>query len=72
MVVGSDGAAHKRVVKTGIRTPEDVQITEGLSAADNVITEGSFGLDEGTKVKLGGADEDKPAAGKAAAAGDKD
>ena len=73
MVVGGDGAAHKRVVKTGIRTADKVQITGGLSTADNVIVEGSYGLDEGTKVNLGGgADEEKPAAGKAAAAGEKD
>ena len=55
MVVGADGAAHKRAVKIGIRTPEAVQITGGLSAADNVITEGSYGLDDGTKVTVGNA-----------------
>ena len=57
MVVGSDGAAHKRVVTVGIRTAENIQITDGLTAADNVITEGSYGLDDGTKITLGA---DKP------------
>lgn len=56
MVAGADGVAHKRAVTVGIRTPEQVQITSGLSAADNVITEGSYGLDEGTKITLGSAD----------------
>jgi HlyD family secretion protein len=71
VVVGADGAAHKKTVKVGIRTPETIQILSGLSATDNVITEGGYGLDDGTKVKIGkpGADkedDDKPAAGKAA------
>jgi RND family efflux transporter MFP subunit len=61
MVLGPDGAAHKRAVKVGVRTPENVQITSGLSATDTVITEGGYGLDDGTKVKVGkaGASEDK-------------
>ena len=53
MVVGSDGNAHKRPVKVGIRTPEKVQITSGLSSADTVIVEGSYGMDDGTKVTVG-------------------
>ena len=55
MVVGSDGAAHKRPVKLGIRTPGAVQILSGLSLSDNVITDGSYGLDDGTKVMIGTA-----------------
>lgn len=58
MILGADGAAHKRAVKVGIRTPEAVQILSGLSANDTVITDGGYGLDEGTKVKVG-----KPEAG---------
>lgn len=50
MVEGSDGAAHRRAVSVGIRTETMVQITSGLSTSDNVITQGSYGLDEGTKV----------------------
>ncbi len=65
MVISADGAAHKRVVSVGIRTPEAVQILSGLSTTDNVITGGGYGLDEGTKVSVGKPDdEDK--------AGDKD
>ena len=67
MVVGSDGAAHKRVVTVGIRTAENVQITDGLKTSDNVITEGSYGLDDGTKITLAADKPDegaeKPAAG---------
>jgi multidrug efflux pump subunit AcrA (membrane-fusion protein) len=71
MVIGADGAAHKKSVQTGIQDGEDVQITKGLTTSDMVITSGSYGLDEGTKVKIGKADEDE---GKGAAdkGGDKD
>ncbi len=81
LVVGADGAAHKRPVTLGIRTPETVQILSGVSAGDNVVTEGGYGLDDGTKVKVGkpGEDDDKPgddkpsaAKEKPGAAGDKD
>jgi len=52
MIAGSDGLAHKRVVMVGIRTAKNLQVTQGLSTGDNVITEGSYGLDEGTKITL--------------------
>jgi HlyD family secretion protein len=68
-VVATDGTAHKKSVKVGIRTPETVQILSGLAPTDNVISEGGYGLDDGTKVKIGkpGADkddDDKPGAAK--------
>ncbi len=75
MVIGSDGAAHSRPVKLGIQDGDDVQVLSGLATADNVITVGSYGLDEGTKVKIGpAADEDKggDADDKKPAAGGKD
>ena len=61
MVIGQDGVAHKKAVDVGIQDAGEVQITGGISSSDNVITEGSYGLDEGTKVTVGkpGADEDK-------------
>lgn len=77
MVVGSDGAAHRKPVKLGIQDGDDVQVLSGLSPSDTVITGGAYALDEGTKVKVGAAeDEDKqPGAGgddKSPAKGDKD
>ena len=60
MVIGSDGAAHSKPVKLGIQDAGDVQVLSGITPADTVITSGSYGLDEGTKVKIGPAgDEDK-------------
>ena len=60
MVISVDGTAHKRAVNVGIRTPETVQILSGITAADDVIIDGGYGLDEGTKVTVGkpGADDD--------------
>jgi multidrug efflux pump subunit AcrA (membrane-fusion protein) len=71
MVIGTDGAAHKKAVTLGISDGEDVQVLNGVAPGDTVITGGAYGLDEGTKVKVGKADEDeaKPAADKG---GDKD
>ncbi len=70
LVVAGDGTAHKRAVKVGMRTSEAVQILSGVTASDLVVTDGGYGLDDGTKVKIGKkgdddktSDSDKPAAG---------
>jgi HlyD family secretion protein len=63
MVVGTDGAAHKTPVELGINDGDDVQVTKGLSGSEIVITTGSYGLDDGTKVKVGKAAEDEDHAG---------
>ncbi len=63
MVVGSDNKAHAKPVKLGIEDGEDVQILDGLTAADHVITQGAYGLDDGTPVKIEAAgSDDKPSA----------
>jgi len=75
MVIGPDGAAHKKAVTLGIEDGDDVQVLSGLSLSDNVITGGAYALDENTKVKIGPAeDEDKggDAGDKKPAAGGKD
>ena len=63
MVIGSDSKAQKKAVQTGIQDGEDIQITEGITAGDMVITTGAYGLDKGTKVKIGKGDEDDDKAG---------
>jgi HlyD family secretion protein len=70
-VIGSDSTAQKKTVQTGIQDGDDIQITQGLTTSDMVITTGAYGLDKGTKVKIGKADEDedKPTTDKG---GDKD
>ncbi len=67
MVVGSDGAAHKKAVTLAISDGDDVQVLSGVAASDMVITGGAYGLDDGTKVKVGpaeGEDKAKPGASK--------
>jgi len=63
MVVGADGAAHKTPVELGINDGDDVQVTKGLEGSETVIIIGSYGLDDGTKVKVGKAAEDEGHAG---------
>src|SRR5258708_4785539 len=52
MVVGSDGRAHQKAVKLGIRENDDVQIVEGVNEGDKVVTVGAYGLPDNTRVKL--------------------
>jgi multidrug efflux pump subunit AcrA (membrane-fusion protein) len=69
MIITPEGAAAKRAVTLGIQSATSVQVLNGLSAADTVITTGAYGLDEGTKVKIGTAPAEESAK---KAAGDKD
>jgi multidrug efflux pump subunit AcrA (membrane-fusion protein) len=55
MVVGADGAAHRKPVTLGLEDAGKVQITSGLNPGDLVITDGAYGLDDGVKVKVGAA-----------------
>jgi HlyD family secretion protein len=70
MVVGADGAAHKKAVTLGIGDGEDVQVLNGIAPGDMVITGGAYGLDEGTKVKVGAADADDAAKPESKGGGD--
>lgn len=64
MVVGADGAAHRKTVTVGLQDAEDAQITSGLAPSDMVITNGAYGLDDGAKVKVGPAEDDNKKSGK--------
>lgn len=68
LVVGADGKVRKQAVKVGVRASEAVQILSGVSPADTVVTEGGYGLDDGTRVSVGAPKADP---GVPAAAGDK-
>ena len=59
MVVDSQSTAHLKPVTTGIRLPDNVQILTGISPGDLVIDTGGYGLQDGTKVKLGAPGDDK-------------
>ena len=66
MRVGSDGLSYQQEVKVGIRNGDDVQILEGVSPNDKVVTSGAYGLPDKTKVKVEAAEapagEPKPSA----------
>ena len=64
LLVQADGTTKKQPVKVGIRTADAVQILSGVSGSDSVVTQGGYGLDNGTRVTVG-----KPGA---ASEGDKD
>ncbi len=53
--VFSDGIAVSRMVTTGVRTADRIQITSGLSAGDVVLTSGLDEVREGQAVRAGGA-----------------
>jgi RND family efflux transporter MFP subunit len=67
MVIDAQSQAHSRDVKTGIQTPQQVQIVSGLKPGEQIVTQGAYGLPDGTKVKIEKPEEssagEKPAAG---------
>jgi len=52
MVIGNDGAAHKREIETGIQNTDSVQIVSGLKPGEQVVSVGAYGLPDNTKVKV--------------------
>jgi HlyD family secretion protein len=71
MVVGPDSTAVKKKVELGIADDGDVQVLSGLQGSEQVITAGSYGIDPGTKVKIGKAgDDDDDKSGAADKGGD--
>ncbi len=56
MLAGTDGRAHQKVVKLGIRNGDDVQIVDGVSSSDKVVASGAYGLPDNTKIKVEAAE----------------
>jgi HlyD family secretion protein len=52
MLAGADGRAHQKAVKVGIRNGDDVQIVEGVTDSDKVVSTGAYGLPDKTKIKI--------------------
>ena len=52
LIAGSDGRAHQKTVKLGIRNGDDQQIAEGVTESDKVVTTGAYGLPDKTKIKI--------------------
>jgi HlyD family secretion protein len=60
MLVGADGRAHQKAVKVGVRQGDDVQILEGVTASDKIVTNGAYGLPDNTKIKVEAAPAEAP------------
>lgn len=52
--VVKDGLADEKVVETGLRTEEHIQILSGLEKGDSVVVSGNFQLKKGAAVKVKG------------------
>ena len=57
MQVSADGHAHQQNVKIGIRLGDEVQVTEGLHAGDQVVARGAYGLPDNSKIKAESTNE---------------
>lgn len=53
MVVDAKSIAHERKVAVGIRTPDKIEITNGLKEGETVVIEGNYALPDGAKVQVG-------------------
>jgi HlyD family secretion protein len=56
MLAGSDGRAHQKAVKVGIRNGDDIQIVDGVTQSDKVVSSGAYGLPDKTKIKIEAAE----------------
>ena len=59
MVVDATNTARETKVVIGIRTPDKIEITEGLSGGETVVIEGNYALPDGTKVEINEEKEDE-------------
>jgi len=51
-VIGSDGKAHKKDIKVGLRDKDLVQATDGIKLGDVVVTSGGYALSDGLGVHV--------------------
>ena len=62
--VSKGDKVEKRKVTVGIRDGNRVEITEGLEENERVVTQGAYGLGDGTKIKIVQGEEKKDASEK--------
>jgi preprotein translocase subunit YajC len=60
MIAGTDGKAHQRKVKVGVRNKTLAEITSGIQEGDPVITAGGYALPDATKIKVEAPSEVEP------------
>lgn len=51
-VIGPDGVAARRAVKSGLRIADGIEIRDGLAPGERVITRGFLGLSAGKRVQV--------------------
>ena len=71
LLAGPDGRAHQKAVKLGIHNGDDVQILEGITATDKVVSTGAYGLPDKTKIKIEAAEAPAEGASQGAKEGSK-
>jgi len=59
MVVDAANLAHETKVTIGIRTPDKIEITEGLLGGETVVIEGNYALPDGTKIAVAAEKRDE-------------
>jgi len=59
MVVDDKSIAHETKVTIGLRTPDKIEITEGLKGGETVVIEGNFSLPDGAKIEVAKEEEKK-------------
>jgi membrane fusion protein (multidrug efflux system) len=52
VLISENGGAVLKEVKTGVRKPAEIEITEGLKEGDTIITSGLLFLKDGMPVKF--------------------
>lgn len=60
---------EKRKVTVGIRDDEQIEITDGLKDNERVVTQGAYGLGDGTRIKIVEGEEKKEGADKSSDSG---
>ena len=63
MFVPRGDKVEKRKVTVGIRDEGRIEITEGLKDPERVVTQGAYGLGNGTKIKIMPSEATKETAG---------
>jgi len=56
MQVSADDHAHQKNIKAGLRLGDEVQVTEGLHAGDQIVARGAYGLPDNSKIKAESSD----------------
>ncbi len=51
VMVAAEGRAQQRAIRLGLRTPTDVEVTDGLAAGEAVLVEGQYSLPDGTAIQ---------------------